>query len=535
MTAAADLTVGRTVDWGFAATVGQWLARPGPPSTDYTRRQVIDNLATAAKAAEPPVRDVTGLHTDGVGARGPHRRPARLDPGGRRVDAGDDRRNRQAARRDQRTGHRRADRCRAGVRRHRGSSASTTRSTTAVPAAGLPERHCGGTAIAGGAVRFPVVGVPARGHPPGAVHRQSVAVRLHVAGAGCADQESGDDVRRWWAGWPNSPAAAATRRPTTRIRQASSGLLRAVQSEPQREALDQLLVLGTLLEGHADHVMDAVGPVVVPSVATIRARFDERRQPQAATAATAAARVTGHRRQTEPVHPGQGVRRPRGGPRRDGAVQHRLDESGHPAPADRDRIPATMDRPGAVAELRAAVAAFATEYLATADRWCVALSGGPDSLALTAVAASLLPTTALIVDHGLQADSAAVAATAQRQAEELGCVDAQVLCVQVGADGGPEARRAHARYRALAGCSSRPAGAAGPHPRRSGRDRVARAGPRFGCPIDRRDAALRPALVSAVAGRAAQRDACRVRGAGPERLARPAQLRPPIHPHPAAP
>jgi coenzyme F420 biosynthesis associated uncharacterized protein len=56
------------------------------------------------------------------------------------------------------------------------------------------------------------------------------------------------------------------------------GLLRAVQSEPQRKALDQLLVLGTLLEGHADHVMDAVGPAVVPSVTTIRRRFDERRQ-----------------------------------------------------------------------------------------------------------------------------------------------------------------------------------------------------------------------------------------------------------------
>jgi coenzyme F420 biosynthesis associated uncharacterized protein len=55
------------------------------------------------------------------------------------------------------------------------------------------------------------------------------------------------------------------------------GLMRAVQSEPQRKALDQLLVLGTLLEGHADHVMDAVGPLVVPSVATIRRRFDERR------------------------------------------------------------------------------------------------------------------------------------------------------------------------------------------------------------------------------------------------------------------
>jgi coenzyme F420 biosynthesis associated uncharacterized protein len=56
------------------------------------------------------------------------------------------------------------------------------------------------------------------------------------------------------------------------------GLLRAIQSEPQRKALDQLLVLGTLLEGHADHVMDAVGPAVVPSVATIRRRFDERRR-----------------------------------------------------------------------------------------------------------------------------------------------------------------------------------------------------------------------------------------------------------------
>ena len=56
------------------------------------------------------------------------------------------------------------------------------------------------------------------------------------------------------------------------------GLLRASQAEPQRDALDRMLVLGTLLEGHADHVLDAVGPAVVPSVATIRAAFDKRRQ-----------------------------------------------------------------------------------------------------------------------------------------------------------------------------------------------------------------------------------------------------------------
>jgi coenzyme F420 biosynthesis associated uncharacterized protein len=41
---------------------------------------------------------------------------------------------------------------------------------------------------------------------------------------------------------------------------------------------DRLIALSTLLEGHADHVMDAVGPTVVPSVATIRARFTARRR-----------------------------------------------------------------------------------------------------------------------------------------------------------------------------------------------------------------------------------------------------------------
>lgn len=56
------------------------------------------------------------------------------------------------------------------------------------------------------------------------------------------------------------------------------GLLRATQAPAQREAIDRLLVLGTLLEGHADHVMDAVGPAVVPTVAQIRRAFDTRRR-----------------------------------------------------------------------------------------------------------------------------------------------------------------------------------------------------------------------------------------------------------------
>jgi tRNA(Ile)-lysidine synthase len=108
-----------------------------------------------------------------------------------------------------------------------------------------------------------------------------------------------------------------------------------------------------------------------------------------------------------------------------------------------------MDRQGAVAALKAVVAAFVSEHASGDERWCVALSGGADSLALAAAAAAAKPTTALIVDHRLQRDSMRVAATARGQALSLGCVDAQVLCVDVGTAGGPEAAARTARYRAL--------------------------------------------------------------------------------------
>lgn len=108
-----------------------------------------------------------------------------------------------------------------------------------------------------------------------------------------------------------------------------------------------------------------------------------------------------------------------------------------------------MDRPGPLAQLRATLAGFAAARLDAAPSWCVALSGGPDSLALTAAAVAVRPTTALIVDHGLQPGSEAVAQTAKRQAMTLGCVAARVVRVQVGSAGGPEAAARNARYAAL--------------------------------------------------------------------------------------
>ncbi|KQX08035.1 MULTISPECIES: tRNA lysidine(34) synthetase TilS [unclassified Leifsonia] len=87
----------------------------------------------------------------------------------------------------------------------------------------------------------------------------------------------------------------------------------------------------------------------------------------------------------------------------------------------------------------------------------VALSGGADSLALAAAAAFEAPRSgmragAVIVDHSLQSDSAAVAERAAVQARSLGLDPVLVARVDVASStdaGGPEAAARDARYRAL--------------------------------------------------------------------------------------
>ena len=281
MTGSSDLTLGNAVDWRFAATVGEWLARPGPPSTDYTRRQVIDELMTASEKAEPPVRDVTGLVTEGPVP------PARV------VD-------------------RREWICAAA------ESMRAMTHGTEKPLRFLTGRITG--AQTGAVLAFVASGILGQYDPFGAaedgclllVYPNVLAVerQLRVEPSDfrlwvCLHEVTHRvqfTANPWLAGYMSNALGLLTQEPTDDLGQVVSrladfvrsrrdgsddsdvnatgilGLVRAVQSEPQRKALDQLLVLGTLLEGHAEHVMDAVGPVVVPSVATIRSRFDERRQ-----------------------------------------------------------------------------------------------------------------------------------------------------------------------------------------------------------------------------------------------------------------
>ncbi|MCF6387723.1 zinc-dependent metalloprotease [Mycobacterium sp. MBM] len=275
-------SVGGAVDWTFAADIGAKLSRPGPATTDYTRDQAISQLHESARTAELPVREVTHLNE---GAEIPESRV--IDRPGW-VHAAT-----------------RSMRVMTGGTEPAGSgpiSALTAKVTGAQTGAvlafissgilGQYDPFSGGGELL---LVYPnVIAVerqlrvsPAdfrlwvclhevthrvqfRANPWLADHMSSSLAVLTDDGGEQAGDVIGrlaDYVRAQRGGHAADANSAGV-----------LGLVRAVQSEPQRDALDRLLVLGTLLEGHAEHVMDAVGPAVVPTVATIRRRFDDRRQ-----------------------------------------------------------------------------------------------------------------------------------------------------------------------------------------------------------------------------------------------------------------
>lgn len=70
-------------------------------------------------------------------------------------------------------------------------------------------------------------------------------------------------------GKSNDGASSEAARPRNR-------LLEAIQSPQDREIMSHLTAVMSLLEGHANVVMDAVDSSIVPSVKTIRRRFEQR-------------------------------------------------------------------------------------------------------------------------------------------------------------------------------------------------------------------------------------------------------------------
>jgi coenzyme F420 biosynthesis associated uncharacterized protein len=292
MTNSEAITVGRAVDWDFAGSLGSWLARPGGPVTEYTRNQAIAELARAAVAAEGPVRDVT-----------------RLDPGRSVPEA-------------------------RVVNRQEWVRAAAHSMRTMTGGSDKPSNFIAGRvtgAQTGAVLAFissgilgqydPFAGAPNHDGDESDSAGELLLVYPNVIAVERELRVSPSDFRMWvclhevthrvqftanpWlTGHMSSALQTLTsdgtedvtevvsrladfvkeRRQGTRGATAHAedsgilGFLRIFQTPAQRAALDQLLVLGTLLEGHADYVMDAVGPAVVPSVESIRRRFDKRRQ-----------------------------------------------------------------------------------------------------------------------------------------------------------------------------------------------------------------------------------------------------------------
>jgi coenzyme F420 biosynthesis associated uncharacterized protein len=59
---------------------------------------------------------------------------------------------------------------------------------------------------------------------------------------------------------------------------AEGSLIDLVSTPEQKQVIDRITGVMSLLEGHADVVMDGVGPEVIPTVADIRAKFTKRRK-----------------------------------------------------------------------------------------------------------------------------------------------------------------------------------------------------------------------------------------------------------------
>lgn len=127
--------------------------------------------------------------------------------------------------------------------------------------------------------------------------------------------------------------------------------------------------------------------------------------------------------------------------------------------APKPRTPASMRVRSAVRQVLRQVV-FASRDEDRQPLVLVALSGGADSLALAAAVAAEAPGAgaragAVIIDHGLQEGSAAVAFRAAGQAQGLGLDPVIVRRVEVAASGalgagGPESAARSARYAALA-------------------------------------------------------------------------------------
>jgi coenzyme F420 biosynthesis associated uncharacterized protein len=285
------------IDWDLAISTGARWARTGPQVSLSEARETVAELRGLAGAVQTPVRDLTGLHSDGP--QGP---VAVVDrPGWIRANVGGFRVVLDPL----------ADRL---AERGRGSSVPQVLNAVGARVTGVQA----GLILAYMSSR--VLGQYELFLPPGESGDDGVGrLTLVAPNIVMIERELGvdpHDFRRWVCLHEETHRVQFTSVPwlreyvqgqmtefllaseldpgqmLSRVRDAagavagavrggssdSESLLEAIQTPEQRELMDKLTAVMTLVEGHGDYVMDAVGPQVVPTVADIREKFNNRRR-----------------------------------------------------------------------------------------------------------------------------------------------------------------------------------------------------------------------------------------------------------------
>lgn len=274
---------GAAVDWRLAAKTAERLVRPGPQMSAYTRSQVAAELEELSVFADGPVRDVTFLEDDRP------LRPAQIvdRPGWARAAA--------QSLADLTGGEQPPD----GLLRGRpaGLQAGAILGFLATAIIGQYDPFTGedGTLLlvapnvvaAERAMRVRTRDFRTWVCLHEVTHRVQFTatpwlaeyMRGLVDTLGEHSEESVSEMVQRLAGAVRNRANGQSA-VETGFDRGVVGVLLATQPPKQRDAMVSLLMLGTLLEGHAEHVMDAAGPAVVPTVAQIRELFDQRRRRQ---------------------------------------------------------------------------------------------------------------------------------------------------------------------------------------------------------------------------------------------------------------
>ena len=279
------------VDWDLAQRVAARSAPKDPFADSYHYDSLAPDFEELTAIAEKQVAEATGLHslagpararvTDRPGwvsgqhrlvpaAPAPHHRAARragvvhaLRPG--RPPRGRSR-DRRAARLDVGPGARPVRPARHRGRGPRGTGHRVLRRA---------ERPRPREALRLPAPRVPAVAGPARGHPPGAVHRHPVdagalpRARRVDGRARSTPTRSSSSTRS--ARWRRASAAATTRSTTAASPSCS-------RSPEQREVLEKVSGLMSLLEGHGDVTMDRAGADQIPNATRFGQVLRQRRQ-----------------------------------------------------------------------------------------------------------------------------------------------------------------------------------------------------------------------------------------------------------------